>query len=260
MEPSADLIKAVFQVKGINEYRPFKIICGEDTAEWYDGKSGFCILNGEIIQTPQALMKYAHRPEHRKWQEETLTPEDLALWDELFVLRYEGHSDQEAVDILVEETGISEEQMKSHLENMIHWDGMEYYPYMANGVKREILDPAISFHPGTAGSSLKEAQAAAEILYRITKDGCHFCNQERMNQATTEAIALLTEEEQGWLKENLPGLIALIDDTFVDCPEIAGIYIDAGADYYVWRALQVEKADEDWARVKTALAAMLNPA
>ena len=64
---------------------------------------------------------------------------------------------------------------------------------------------------------------------------------------------MLTEEEQRWLSENLPGLTGEIDNVIKVFPEIDDIYDDAGAYTQVSRAMQMESVDEDWTAVKAAL-------
>ena len=75
------------------------------------------------------------------------------------------------------------------------------------------------------------------------------------NQATIEAVALLTEEEQGWLQENLPDLIAMIDISMAGYPEIGPIKNERSTSTIGWSS-ETELADEDWSRVKTALEAV----
>lgn len=190
----------------------------------------------------------------RLWMEETFSPEDLALWDEFHQLEDQGYKDQEVIDLMVEETGISEALLKDHLQNLQHWIATMDYHYSSKGIKRYILEPAISFHPGTAGSSLQRAQAAADILYNVTDAHFHLCGKlaERME----DAARMLTEEEQGWLKENLPGLIEEIDAVFES--GISDIYQDAGAYGRISKAVLVEKAEEDWTAVKDGLMEILS--
>ena len=73
-----------------------------------------------------------------------------------------------------------------------------------------------------------------------------------INQATIEAVALLTDEELGWLKENLPDLIAMIDTAMADYPEIGPIKNERSTSTIGWSS-ETELADEDWTRVRTAL-------
>ena len=81
-------------------------------------------------------------------------------------------------------------------------------------------------------------------------------SQEQINQATIEAVDLLTEEEQGWLQENLPDLIAMIDASLADYPEIGPIKNEIATSTIGW-SIETELADEDWARVRTALEAAI---
>ena len=84
----------------------------------------------------------------------------------------------------------------------------------------------------------------------------HLFSQERINQTTIEAVDLLTEEEQGWLQENLPDLIAMIDTSMADYPEIGPIKNERAMSTIGW-STETELADEDWARVRTALEAAI---
>ena len=176
------------------------------------------------------------------------------MWDKYYFLTYTGHSGQEAIDAIVAETGISDPIVKDHLHDMLHFMGMgsNQYPSAPAGIKHFILDLAISFHPGTEEFYSDQVQAASTILYNTVTKHYHMFSQERINQATIEAVALLTDEELGWLKENLPDLIAMIDTAMADYPEIGPIKNERATSSIGWSS-ETELADEDWARVKTAL-------
>ena len=186
--------------------------------------------------------------------EKYLSPEDIAMWDKYYFLTYTGHSGQEAIDAIVEKTGISDPIVKDHLHDMLHFMGIgsNQYPSAPAGIKHFILDPAISFHPGTEEFYSDQVQAASSILYNAVTKHYHLFSQERINQATIEAVSLLTEEEQEWLQENLPDLIAMIDTSMVDYPEIGPIKNERATSTIGWSS-ETELADEDWARVRTAL-------
>lgn len=63
---------------------------------------------------------------------------------------------------------------------------------------------------------------------------------------------MYTEEDRGLLQENLPGLIDLIDTAMADYPEIGPIKNERATSSIGWSS-ETELADEDWARVRTAL-------
>ena len=139
------------------------------------------------------------------------------------------------------------------MQNLQHWTATEDYPYMPERIKVFILEPAISFHPGTAGSSLQQASAAANILFTAADEGFHFCNAEHLEAAMSEAVAMLTQDEQDLLKENVPGLIEEIDGIVRVYPFIAFIYHNAGVNSRIYQAMEVQLADEDWACLKASL-------
>ncbi|MBQ1791961.1 MAG: hypothetical protein II008_17415 [Oscillospiraceae bacterium] len=256
LNPGDRLIDAVIEAKS-DPNKSFKIIRGDDTAEWQVGWDCYCVYNGTTCSSLEELIKYV-APGNREWMEKYLSPEDIAMWDKYYFLTYTGHSGQEAIDAIVAETGISDPIVKDHLHDMLHFMGMgsNQYPSAPAGIKHFILDPAISFHPGTEEFYSDQVQAASSILYNAVTKHYHLFSQERIDQATIESIALLTEEEQGRLQENLPDLITMIDTSMAGYPEIGPIKNERSTSTIGWNS-ETELADEDWARVRTALEAVI---
>ncbi len=120
-------------------------------------------------------------------------------------------------------------------------------------IRDGILSPAVSYHPGTAGSSLKSAQAAASVIAFITENELRYADEAQLDQLMGDAASLLSEDEQEWLRENLPGMIALIDSVFSDYTEVSGQFDDAGVDDTIRTVLEGEHAAKDWARVRASL-------
>ena len=118
--------------------------------------------------------------------------------------------------------------------------------------REQILRPVLFCQPGTAGVSLKTASASAAILDFVTSNSLRFTDQEYVNQLLSDGIALLTEEEQGWLPEIVPGVSDLIEKTLVDYEGNKGVYEDSGTADLVRAALNHSSATEDWARLKAA--------
>ncbi len=255
LAPGDRLIDAVIKAKS-DPNKSFKIIRRDDTAEWQEGWDCYCVYNGTTFSSLEDLIKYM-APGNREWMEKYLSPEEIAMWDKYYFLTYTGHSGQEAIDAIVAETGIYDPILKDHLHDMLHFMGMgsSQYPSAPAGIKWSILDPAISFHPGTDDFYIGQVEAASKILYNTVTKHYHLFSQERINQATIEAVNSLTEEEQGWLQENLPDLIAMIDAAMADYPEFSAIENERATSTIGWNSEydHTELADEDWARVKTAL-------
>ena len=120
-----------------------------------------------------------------------------------------------------------------------------------------ILDPAISLHPGTDDFYVGQVEAASKILYNAVTKHYHLFSQERINEATAEAVGMYTEEDRGLLQENLPGLIDLIDAAMADYPEFGHIKNEKATSTIGWSS-ETELADEDWARVRMALEAAMS--
>ena len=122
-------------------------------------------------------------------------------------------------------------------------------------LRDEVLSPALAYHPGTAGSSLSSAAAAAAMLRFASDNRTHLEDQAALNRLMADAAALLTAEEQAQLQETLPDLIAFTEDTLAVYPENRGVFEDAGCAGTLDAAMKAESVKEDWAVVRTALEA-----
>ena len=116
-----------------------------------------------------------------------------------------------------------------------------------------VLIPATEFHPGSAGSTLGCARSAARILTFCTENQLRLEDQEKLDQMMKDACELLSEDEKGWLQENLPGLLDVADSVFSDYDGMKGLFEDAGAGDLASGVLAVEHAQEDWLPARTAL-------
>lgn len=106
----------------------------------------------------------------------------------------------------------------------------------ADEIRTELIDPLVSFYPGTAGSSLGRAIAASKLL----------AFADRYTDIDEQKITL-TAEEKALLAENLISVEELLADTQQDFEGLKGLYEDAGV-YDAMQSLVVkpdiwEKAD-----------------
>lgn len=118
-----------------------------------------------------------------------------------------------------------------------------------------VLSPALAYHPGTAGSSLTSAAAAAAMLHCAADSRMHLEDQDALNRLMADAAALLTAEEQAQLRETLPDLIAFTEDTLSVYPENRAVFEDAGCAETADAAVKAPDVKEDWTSVRTALEA-----
>ncbi|MCR5090044.1 MAG: hypothetical protein K6C08_11110, partial [Oscillospiraceae bacterium] len=86
-------------------------------------------------------------------------------------------------------------------------------------VREKLLGSVLSFYPGTAGSSLGCAAAAAEVLSFAAEYGM---------VDVAGAYELLTPEEKELFSGNINALTGLLSDTEAAYEEVAGLYEDAG--------------------------------
>ena len=82
LNPGDRLIDAVIEAKS-DPSKSFKIIRGDDTAEWQEGWDCYCVYNGTTFSCLDDLIKYV-APGNREWMEKYLSPEDIAMWEILF--------------------------------------------------------------------------------------------------------------------------------------------------------------------------------
>lgn len=81
---------------------------------------------------------------------------------------------------------------------------------------------------GTAGSSLKQAQAAEEIVSFAADKQIWNIDAYARTAAITEAWNSLSDEEKALAKQNFDGMAELIDKAFKDYESVSGTFEDAG--------------------------------
>ena len=125
----------------------------------------------------------------------------------------------------------------------------------ADQIRDNIIDEVVSFHPGTAGSSLGQALAAANVLRFATEQklGRNDCSSA-FEKAWKEA----DEETQGYFRENFEGLSRLIDAAFSDYDSVRGVFEDAGAGEIMEAALRSADAAKDWDALRTVIETVLS--
>ncbi|MBQ6047762.1 MAG: hypothetical protein IJL40_00270 [Oscillospiraceae bacterium] len=88
--------------------------------------------------------------------------------------------------------------------------------------------PVNSWHPGTAGSSLKMAIAACEVL-EFAEDEDFWCTDiPAMRDNMLKAYESLSADEQAFFDENFMSIYALIDSCFEDWESNRGVFEDSG--------------------------------
>jgi len=250
LSPGSDLPLAVYEAVLAADGHPFKIVCGDQTAESGDG-SCYCILNGEVISTKEVLADYSRALREKLGYTDLLTPKEHALLE-----RYQALCNESGIDYAAKT--VAEELNMSKMEAMNYMTELEILDLRYNKqftpevFRYQILRPLLFCQPGTAGVSLKTASASAAILDFVTNNKLRFTNQDYVDQLLTDAIALLTEEEQSWLPECVPGVTNLIEKTLVDYEGNKGVYEDSGTADQIETALNRACVAEDWAKLKTA--------
>ena len=92
----------------------------------------------------------------------------------------------------------------------------------------DYFTPVISWHPGTAGSSLKLAAAACEILEFAEDEDIGNTDIPAMRDNMLKAFESLSADDQEVFNENFMSIYALIDSCFEDWESNRGLFEDSG--------------------------------
>ena len=122
-------------------------------------------------------------------------------------------------------------------------------------IRENIIEKAVSFHPGTAGSSLKQAAAAAEILQFATEQKLRNTDCRTAFEAAWDST---DQETQEYFRENFEGLSRLITSAFNDYDSVKDMFEDAGAAEKMEKSLAKENALKDWQSLCSAVEYVLN--
>lgn len=122
-------------------------------------------------------------------------------------------------------------------------------------IRDNIINEVVSYHPGTAGSSLKQALAAANVLRFATEQKL---SRNDCKTAFEKAWSETDEESQKYFRENYEGLSWLITSAFSDYDFVSGVFEDAGAAEIMKTALRQADAEKDWAALNAVIENVLS--
>ena len=97
-------------------------------------------------------------------------------------------------------------------------------------------------YEGTAGSSLKEAIAATELLSFAVE----YAGVENLEEISENAMNALSEEQAQELAFSMEGIRAVIESAFDDYDSIAGLFDDAGVGEWMQELIQAPDAQVQW--------------
>ena len=122
-------------------------------------------------------------------------------------------------------------------------------------IRDNIINEVVSYHPGTAGSSLKQALAAANVLRFATEQKL---SRNDCKTAFEKAWSETDEESQEYFRENYEGLSWLITSAFSDYDSVSGVFEDAGVAEIMRTALGQADAEKDWDALITVIEDVLS--
>ena len=122
-------------------------------------------------------------------------------------------------------------------------------------IRENIIEKAVSFHPGTAGSSLQQAAAAADILQFATEQKLQKTDCKPAFKAAWNST---DQETQEYFRENFEGLSRLITSSFDDYDSVKDLFEDAGAAERMENSIAKDNGVKDWQSLCYAVEYVLN--
>ena len=122
-------------------------------------------------------------------------------------------------------------------------------------IRENIIEEAVSFHPGTAGSSLRQAAAAADLLQFVTEQKLRNTDCKAAFEAAWDST---DQETQEYFRENFEGLSWLITSAFDDYDSVKDLFEDSGAAEKMEKSLSEKSAAKDWQSLCSAVEYVLN--
>ena len=105
---------------------------------------------------------------------------------------------------------------------------------------------------GTAGVSLKQAGAAADLLSALVSSDAGYCDPDHLAAAVAEALGGMDADARAELDENLSSVASLLDATFAGDESVRGAFEDAGVWDTVAALLGNPLAKADWEAFRAA--------
>lgn len=105
---------------------------------------------------------------------------------------------------------------------------------------------------GTAGVSLKQAGAAADLLDALVSSDAGYCDPDHLTAAIAEALNGMDAEARAELDENLSSATSLLDAAFSGDESVRGAFEDAGVWDAVAKLIENPLAKTDWEGFKAA--------
>ena len=122
-------------------------------------------------------------------------------------------------------------------------------------IRDNIIEEAVSFHPGTAGSSLRQAAAAADLLQFVTEQKLRNTDCKAAFEAAWDST---DQETQEYFRENFEGLSWLITSAFDDYDSVKDMFEDAGAAEKMEKSMAKKNGVKDWQSLCSAVEYVLN--
>ena len=105
---------------------------------------------------------------------------------------------------------------------------------------------------GTAGVSLKQAGAAADLLSALVSSDAGYCDPDHLAAAVAEALGSMDADARAELDENLSSVASLLDAAFGGDESVRGAFEDAGVWDTVAALLGNPLAKADWEAFRAA--------
>ena len=124
-------------------------------------------------------------------------------------------------------------------------------------IKTGFVDVISAYHPGTAGSSLKRAIAAANVLEFSVQNKLAQVNRESFAAELSAALDEMTEDEKALFPEQLASVMEQADEALRSFDSLSGLFEDAGVLEKMQQLMTDENLQADWKMLKECARALI---
>ena len=144
-------------------------------------------------------------------------------------------------------------QIKSYGQQEVSREEAALQAVSAEEIRTGFLSAVNAYEPGTAGSSLKRAVAAANVLEFAAENHSALEDKAGFSEALQMAWNEMTEAEKSRFPEQFASVAELADETLQDFSSLSGLFEDAGVLEKTQQLLQKENLRDDWEALKSCV-------
>lgn len=120
-------------------------------------------------------------------------------------------------------------------------------------IKSAFIDEVMSYHPGTAGASMKKAIAAYKVLEFSVTNQLESLESGILDNSLSDAWSTLSDDEKGTFAENFASVADLIQSCFDDIQSNQGLLDDSGVYNEMSELIGRDNSLSAWSALKNSV-------